>query len=186
MMSVKSIVSFISRLSKRERAVFYATVFTVALLLLDRLMLSPILARINDLNESIRFQEKSIEQSLLIVTEEEKIKGESGRYASYLSEPQAEEKEITAFLQEVENIAKKSSVYLIDIKPAGKDVDGTSARYFVKLDFEAQMEQVFHFFYAVTHFERLLKIEGYQIKPKTEGSSIVTCSLSISKAVIPQ
>ena len=149
-------------------------------------MLSPILARIDYLNESIRSQKKSIEDGLLMVTQEEKIKGESGRYDSYLSDPQAEEKEITAFLQEVENIAKKSSVYLIDIKPAGKDVDGTSTRYFVKLDFEAQMEQVFHFFYAVTQFERLIKIEGYQIKPKTEGSSIVMCSMSISKAVIAQ
>jgi hypothetical protein len=185
-MSVKSIVSFISRLSKRERAIFYVTAFIVGLVLLDRFMLSPILAKISDLDEAIGLREELITQSLLIVTQEKRIERESSRYAPYLSVPQEEEKEKTAFLKDVENIAKKSLVYLIDIKPAGKDAGGGSTRYFVKLDFEAQMEQVFNFFYGVTHFEQLMKIEGYQIKPKTEGSSIVTCSMSVSKAVIPQ
>jgi len=185
-MPIKSIVSFVSRLSKRERAIFYATVFIVVFFLLDRLVLSPILSKIGELNATIQSQEDAIEQSLLIVTQEERIKGESGQYASYLSTPQAEEKEITAFLKEVENIAKKSSVYLIDIKPAGQNVDGTSTRYFAKLNFEAQMEQVFHFFHSVTNYEQLLKIEGYEISPKSEGASVVTCSASISKAIIPE
>ena len=94
------------------------------------------------------------------------------------------EKEVTAFLKEVENIAKKSSVYLVDIKPAGKNVDGVSTRYFVKLNFEAQMEQVFNFFHSITNSKQLLKIEGYQINPKTEGTSVVRCSASVSKAII--
>jgi len=185
-MSIKSIVSFVSRLSKRERTIFYATVFVIGIVLLDRLMLSPILSKIEELNDTINLQEDAVEQSLLIVTQEKRIEGEAKRYVPYLSKPQTEEKEITAFLKEVENIAKKSSVYLIDIKPAGQEVDGVSTQYFVKLNFEAQMEQVFNFFYSITHFEQLLKIEGYQIKPKSEGSSIVTCSTSISKAIIPE
>jgi hypothetical protein len=185
-MNIKSILSSISRLSKRERTILYATLFVVGLVLLDRLMLSPILSKIQALNETISLQEDTIEQSLLIVMQEERIEGESKQYVSYLSQPQGEEKEVTAFLKEVENVAKKSAVYLIDIKPAGKDVDGVSSRYFVKLNFEAQMEQVFNFFHNITNSQQLLKIEGYEINPKTEGTSVVTCSTSISKAIIPE
>ncbi len=185
-MSIKSVVSFVSRLSKRERTIFYATVFIVSAFLLDRMILSPILFKIKQLDEAIRLQEETIEQSLIIVTQEKRIEAESERYVPYLSESQTEEKEITAFLKEVENIAKKSSVYLIDIKPSGKDVDGGSTKYFVKLNFEAQMDQVFHFFYDVTSFKQLIKLEDYQISPKTEGSSVVTCSVSISKVIIPK
>jgi hypothetical protein len=185
-MNFKKIVSYISRLSKRERMIFYATIFVIGLGLLDRLVLSPILAKIQELDETISIQEDAIEQSLLIVMQEKRIEGESKQYVSYLSEPEGEEKAVTAFLKEVENTAKKSSVYLIDIKPAGKNVDGVSTRYFVKLNFEAQMEQVFNFFHSITNSKDLLKIESYEINPKTEGTSVVTCSTSISKAIIPQ
>ena len=185
-MGIKSIVAIISRLSKRERTVLYATAFFIGLLLLDRLVLSPILSKINELNETISLQEEAIKQSLLIVTQEKRIEGESNLYISYLSQPEGEEKEVTKFLKEVENIAKKSSVYLVDIKPAGKDVDGVSTRYFLKLNFEAQMEQAFSFFHNITNYDQLLKIEGYEINPKTEGTSVITCSTSISKALIPE
>ncbi len=186
MMNIKSVLSYISKLSKRERVIFYVTVFFVGLVLSDRLILSPILSKIDELDVAIQSQEEIIEQSLLIVTQEGRIEKERGRYTSYLSKPQLEEKEVTAFLKEVENIAKKSSVYLVDIKPSGTTSDGVSTLYFVKLNFEAQMEQVFNFFHSITSYDQLLKIEGYEISPKSEGSSIVTCSTSISKSIIPE
>ena len=186
MMQIKAIMAFISRLSKRERIIFYATVIAVALVLSDRLILAPILSKIEELNATIRSEEEAIEQSLVIITQEGRIEKESEQYASYLSKPEVEEKIITAFLKEVENLAKQSSVYLIDIKPAGQDADGTSTRYFAKVNFEAQMEQVVNFFHSITNAEELLKIESFEISPKTAGGSVVTCSSSISKAIIPE
>ncbi len=183
-MSIKSILSFVTRLSKRERIIFFLTVSVVSLVLLDRVILTPILDRVASLGETIQEKEEAIEQSLLIVNQEERIEGESDLYSSFLSKPQTEEKAITAFLQEVETLAKKSSIYLTDIKPSGKDVEGAVVYYFVKLTFEAQMEQVFNFFYNVTNFDQLIKIENYQIKPKTEGSSVIACTISISKTII--
>lgn len=185
-MGIKSIVAFVAQLSKRERTIFYVTVFFVGIVLLDRVMLSPILSKIEGLDEMIQTQEAAIKQSLLIVTQEERIEGESSRYSPYLSKPQAEKKEMTMFLKEVETIAKETSIYLIDIKHAGKDVDGLATRYFVKLNFEAQMEQTLHFFYKVAKFQKLVNLESYQIKPKSEGLSVVTCSASISKTIIPE
>jgi len=73
---------------------------------------------------------------------------------------------------------------LTDIKSSRKNVEGTVVHYFVKLNFEAQMEQVFNFFYNITIFDQLIKIEDYQIRPKSEGSSIIVCSISISKTII--
>lgn len=185
-MPFKSLIAFVSRLSGRERTIFYATAFVVSLVFVDRLILSPIFSKIADLDETIKVQEQAIEQGLLIVSQEKRIDSESGLYAAYLSEPLAEEKEITNFLQEVEVVAKKSSVYLIDIKPAGSNADEVSKRYFVKLNFEAQMDQVLSFFHNITTFEALLKIENYQLRPKAEGLSVVTCNITISKTIIPK
>jgi len=183
-MQIKFLISFISKLSPRERIVFYATIGVVSMVLLDRMMVTPILNKINSLSEAIRSTEEEIEQSLIIVTQEKKIEGEASQHSSYLSKPEAEEKVITAFLKEIETLAKKSSVYLVDIKSSGRNVDGEVVKHFVKLNFEAQMEEIINFFYNVTTLEQLVKIEGYQVRPKSEGSSIIVCSISISKTVI--
>ena len=86
----------------------------------------------------------------------------------------------------VKNYAKDSSVYLVDIKPSGKKEQGMTRQYFLKLQFEGLMEQVFNFFYVIENSKELLKIDTYQIQPKTENSSIVTCSMSVSKTIIPK
>jgi len=98
-MSIKSILSFVTRLSKRERTIFYFTVSIVSLVLLDRMILSPILNKVSSLGETIQEMEETIEQSLLIVNQEKRIEGESSLYTSFLSKPQAEEKMITAFFK---------------------------------------------------------------------------------------
>lgn len=183
-MNFKSLVSFVSKLSQRERVIFYVTVSVISVVCLDRVILSPILTKINNLSEMIKTQEDTIEQSLLIVTQEKRIEGEASRYSAFLSKPQSEEKTVRAFLQEMENLAKKSSIYLTDIKSSGQDTNGPVKKYYIKLNLEAQMEQVFNFFYNVTNFEQLIKIEDYQIRPKSEGSSVITCSVSISKSII--
>lgn len=183
-MNLKSILSFVAKLSKRERTIFYMTVAVVGLGVMDKFVLSPILHKITHLTEVIMQQEEEIKQSLIIKSEENRIVEETKAYKPYLSQALTEEKTITEFLKEVENIAKQSSVYLIDMKPTVKNEDVASSKYFVRLNFEAQMEQVMNFFYHVSTFNQLIKIEEFQLRPKTEGSSIISCDMSISKAIV--
>ena len=53
-MNIKSLLSFVTKLSPRERIIFYATVGVVSLVLLDRFILSPILNKISFLDQSIQ------------------------------------------------------------------------------------------------------------------------------------
>lgn len=179
-----SFLSFISRLSKRERIIFYCCAFVAAAVLLDRVFLSPIFSRIDQLNEEIELKEETVRKSLLTLNYEDRILSQRDQYNSYLREPQSEEKEITAFLKEAESLAKQSSVYLIDIKPTDKVVQNNMKQYFLRMDFEAQMDQVLNFFHSIATSDQLLKIERFQLRPKTEGSSIVYCSMSIFKTII--
>ncbi len=181
------LISHISRLQKRERVIFYVTAGIILLMLLDRFVLSQILEKIHQMDRRIRSQEEAIRNSIVITTQEERIIAESKIYAPYFSDPESEEKEINIFLKEIENYAKDSSVYLVDIKPSGKKEKGLSRQYFLKLEFEALMEQVFNFLYVIENSgKKILTIESYQIAPKTTGSSIVTCSMSISKVIVPK
>ncbi len=54
---LKSAVAFVSKLSKRERMIFYVTLGIIALGLIDRMLLSPILDKISNLSEAIKTKE---------------------------------------------------------------------------------------------------------------------------------
>ena len=180
------IASFLARLSKREKLVFYATLGAVAFVLLDRLLLGPILSKVDQLDQDIKLEEEAIKNSLSILTQEKKITDERDKYTPYLSDQESEEKEKISFSKEIEDMAKKSSVYLVGIRPTGEKDESIGKRYFLDIELEAQMEQIFSFFYAIESSSKLFKIEKYYIRPKSAESSIATCSMSISKVTLPK
>lgn len=185
MIKVKAVYNFISHMSKREKIVFYATVFFVTLTLLDRLVINPISSKMQSLDKEIALRESEIKKSTHILAQKDRISVETAKYTPYTGSDKTEEEEVTSLLKEIESIADKSLVYLIDMKPAGvKEVSGAK-KYLVNLNCEAQMEQITVFMYAIESSSKLLVIEKYQIGPKSKDSSIGRCSIIISKLVIP-
>lgn len=182
---IKKLSTFILRLSKREKFVLYGAVFFVSLVFLDRLVLGSILSKIKLLNKEIQSQEATIKKSLHILVQKDRIKKEANKYASFVTPAQSQEEEIVFFLKGIEELANKCSVYVIDIKSVGLAEEGIFKKYLVRLNCEAQMEQLTALFYELESSNRMLKIEKYDIRPKTQGSSIVRCTVSISKAVLP-
>jgi len=181
MIKIRSFYTFLSRLSKREKTVLYATVFFVSLTLLDRIIISPVFHRINSLDTEIREKELSVKKNMRILSQKDKIMAESAKYASFLNQAKSEEEEMTSILKELENLASKSSVYLIDMKPGGIKKAGQSKKYMINLSCEAQIEQLTEFMYDIENSKELLTIEKYQIGPKSKESSVAQCSMSISK-----
>lgn len=182
---MKKLFAIISRLSKRERIILYGTVFVISLVLLDRLVLGTILSKIKSLNQEIKTQEATIKKSLHILAQKDRIEKETNKYTSFVAPAQSKEEEMVFLLKVIEELADGSSVYVIDIKPGSFTESGVFRKYLVKLTCEAQMEQLTELFYKIESSDKLLQIEKYDIKPKTEGSSVVRCSISISKAVFP-
>lgn len=177
--------NFLAHLSKREKIIFYAAISFVSLTLLDRLIISPIYSKIKSLNEEIRERESSIKKNLHILAQKDRISFEIAKYTSFLNNAKSEEEEITSALKEIEGLANKAGVYLVDMKPVGLKPAGASKEYLINLNCEAQMEQLIDFMYNIENSNKLLTIEKYQISPKSKESSVVRCSMSIAKIVMP-
>lgn len=181
-LKIQALYAFLGRLSKRERAVFYTAAFFVSLVALDRLVISPVITKIKSLDSEIQEKESAIKKSLRILSQKERIEEEAARYASFLERRKSEEEEMTSLLKEVETLANKAAVYLIDMKPAGlKD-----NRYAVNVSCEGQMEQVVSFMYNIENSAKLLMIDKYQITPKSRESSVAKVSMAISKLITPK
>ena len=182
---MKKLSIYISRLSKSEKIILCGAAFFVSLVFLDRLILSSILSKIELLDREVQSQEAMIKKSLHILTQEDRIKKEANQYASFVTPAQSQEEETVFFLKDIEELANKCSVYVIDMKSSGLTEEDMFKKYLVRLNCEAQMEQLIRLFYELESSTKMLKIEKYDIRPKTEGSSIVRCTVSISKVVLP-
>ena len=137
------------------------------------------------LNEEIQEKQSSIRKNLHILAQKDRISSEITKYTTFLSSTESDEEEMTSLLKEIEGLANKSSVYLVDMKPAGLKSAGSSKKYLISLNCEAQMEQLTDFMYNIENSNKLLTIEKYQIAPKSKESSVVRCSMSIAKIVMP-
>ena len=175
---------FLGRLSKKEKAIFYVAVLIVSLLVLDRAIISPVFSKIRVLNKEIQDEQANIKKNLRILAQKDKILTGSSKYSSLLGDSNlSADEQITLVLKELESLASKSSVYLVDMKPAGIKESGSSKRILINLNCEAQMEQLVDFMYNMENSKSLISIEKYQLTPKTKESSVAKCSISVYKVV---
>jgi Tfp pilus assembly protein PilO len=177
--------AFLGHLSKREKLVLYGAVAFVALAFFDRMILGTFSAKIQSLDKEISEKESQIKKSLRILSQRQRIEIQRANLSSYLGREKDENEEFTLFLKEVENLANKAGIYLIDMKPAGSKDMGDYKKYSVNLNCEGQMETISKFMHQVENYGKLLSIEKYQLAPKSAESSIAKCSMVITKLVMP-
>jgi len=186
MIKLQALGTFITKLSKREKTVFYVAVSVVLILFLDRIIIYPIYTKIKSLNGAVQDKKVRIEREMRILAQKDRISQESSTYAAYLTAAVSQEEAMTAFLKEIETLANKSALSIIDMKPAGvKEEKDKSKKFSVSLTCEGEMEQILEFMYNVENSQSLLSVERYQVSPKSRESSVASSSMTISKIVIP-
>lgn len=183
MIKIQIFGTFFSKLSKKEKKLFYAAALFVSLALFDLLIVLPIFSKMKSLDKEISDKTSAVKEYSHILSQKDRILAERDKYNSFLSSIKSEDEEITSLLKEIEVMADKTSVYLIDMKPVDSRNTGEQNKYLVSLNCESQMEQLVSFMYSIENSVRLLTIDRYEISPKSKDSSIVKCSMSISKIV---
>lgn len=184
MIDLKIFNKILGRFSKKEKRIFYITFCLAVVFLVERLVLHPIFSKLKSMDEEIHKNEQGIRRSLQILSQKEDILSERKKYSHLIEGDVSEEEEAVSILKEIEGIANKSSVYLVDLKPAGLKKADNMSKYIVNLNLEAQMEQLVNFMYEVEASGKWLSIEKYEILPKSKDSSIAKCNLVVSKRVM--
>lgn len=185
-LQLQTIFAIISRLSKREKLVFYVAVVFVSLILLDTLIVSPINTKLRSLDDQIQEKELGIKKNLHILAQKNRITKQMADYAVFMTTPKSDKEEMTDLLKETESIASNSGVYLSDMKPGETTKTQTPKKYLVRLSCEAKMNQLTNFMYTLESSKKLLTIEKYQISPDPKTPGIVKCTMTITKILCPQ
>ncbi len=185
MKQLQQLLAFTQKLSRREKVVLYCATAFVVLALFDRALVAPVFGHIKSVETKIKERETEVNRAMRVVAQKERINREAAQYASYLEEAPNDDAGMVALLKEIESLANKSALYIVDMKPAGVKQDkGGVKKFYVNLSCEGQMERLMEFMYGVENSRSLLTIERYQISPKSRESSVAQCTISISRIVL--
>ena len=181
---MRALAKFYAKLSKGERRVLFVTLLLLGLVFTDRVIVMPITTTLSSLSQNVREQEASIRKSMNMLLHRDSIVAESKEYMSYSVEAKNAEEEMVGLLREVESVAEKSGVSLIFVKPGAIKEEKETKKYYANLECEGPMEQVATFFHDIESSNHLIKIEKYQIQPKSKDSSIARTTVAVYKTVL--
>ena len=181
---MRALTKFYAKLSKSERRILFITLLFLGLVFTDRVIVMPITTTLSALNQSVREQETSIKKSMNVLLHKDSILKESKEFMSYSVEAKNAEEEMVGLLREVESVAEKAGVSLIFVKPGTIKEEKNIKKYYANLECEGPMEQVAAFFHDIESSNQLIKIEKYQIQPKSKDSNIARTTVSVYKTVL--
>ena len=177
--------NIISRFSKREKVIFFTALIFVGFSFLDRVILSPILKKMELYSQEIKATEYDLLKNSKILQQRARIEAEEKKYAEYATIAQTDEEEIATLLREIERLASRSSVYLNDLKPSGIQEEGLVKKFRVNVSCEGDMEKIILFMHSIEDSHVIMQVTAFDIGPKSTQSKINRCELLISKIVIP-
>ena len=176
---------FLNKLSKKEKAGLLIAAAFVFFSILDRAVIAPINNSIREVSHKIEADEKRLKEQLRYLSQKNTISREYQGYANAVEKKLSEEEETAKILSEIENLSKKSSVYLIDIKPRPSRQTDFYKEYMVEIEVESGMESLMNFLHQLNASPQLLRAEKLRISLKEKDSSTVKASLLITKVHVP-
>ena len=176
---------FLNKLSKKEKTGLFIAAAFVFFSILDRAVIAPINNGIKEVSHKIEANEKRLKEQLRYLNQKDTISREYQGYANAVEKKLSEEEETAKMLSEIEDLSKKSSVYLIDIKPRPSRQTDFYKEYMVEIEVESGMESLMNFLHQLNASPQLLRAEKLRISLKEKDSSAVKASLLITKAHVP-
>ena len=173
-----------SRLSKRERLILYVTVIVIFFGLMQRLVYRPIVGHFNELEEKILSQEDQLSKNMRYLAAREIIVNRYSAYAAHAVTSGVDEEEIASLVNEIERLARKSGLSLVNMKPKPATATEFGKQYPLEVEVETQMAQLIKFIHGLHSSKYILGVEKLRLVPKGKKSAQVRGNLLINKTVI--
>ena len=173
------------KLSTKEKIGLGLGIAIALLALFDRVVIGPLSAKTHYLNQEIRLAELDLCRGLRSLDEKESVTKEFQDYAKYVKQMGSDEEEMARFLREVENLAHKSSVNLLDVKPQMPQSKDLQKQFTVEAEAEGDMPAIIMFLHQLNTSDCLLRSEKIALKLIQKEKSLLRASILVTKIVIP-
>lgn len=178
-------MEILSKVSSREKIFLYTAIVFVSCTFLAGALILPVLEKFRQLNEEILIQEKLLTRNVHNLLQKDKVVAEHKQFENYSNVVGSYEEEMAKFLNNVEEYARESQVYLVDIKPHPVIEMDFCKKYAIEVNSQGEMKGLISFLYKIESSDGLMNIEKLQLSAKKAGSPVVEGVVVISKILIP-
>ena len=183
---LKDFYDMFSRMSKKEKTIFYCACAFIAVAVSDRAIVGPIVSRTRELDRAIIDKQAAINRDLKIISQEKNIEMRKTEYKAYSVAETTPEEDTSSLLKEVDSLAAKSSVSLADIKPQDPRIEKGFKKYLVNYSCEATFDKLMELLYNIENSKKVLKVEKFTLSLKSKQDTVLKCSLTVSKVVLSE
>lgn len=176
---------FLTKLSTKEKKVFYITIVIVTFSLMDRAFFTPSLNKVEQLKSAIQLQKDSVAQDMRFLSRKEKVLKEAQLYTNYITQTIPEEDVInTEFFRKIEQLALEANVKLIKSNPAEKKDEADYYQYYADLDCNGELKNMISFMHLINTSDDLFKIVKFNMSAKRGVDNHVATSMTVAKLII--
>ena len=171
-------------ISQKEKIGISIAAIIFFLAIADRLILTPISCTLGQINRQTNIAERKLAYSLNNLNQKELIEGEYQKYGLQLKANGSDEEKTTSMLSEIENLAKKSGVSLVDIKPQpSKNVDFYK-ELIIEVNAQGSMRDLVRFLHDLHDSPVLFCAQNLHLDLKDKDSAIVNALITVTKMSI--
>jgi hypothetical protein len=147
-------------------------------------LLEPFITEWRSLDGRIRAKRATLAKSLRLVAEEEPIRKAHERWAKGAKASAFKEEDVTSGLSELEQIAKRCSVFIASIKPqATRELSG-SREILLDVSAEGTPEALAQYLYEVEGREHLFRVKRFTVSPGAKEARELKCNFLVRKRLL--
>ncbi len=179
------IQKFYSKLSEKEKKIFYVSASVVILALFDLLFLRPVTSQLKDIDMQIFERENDIRRDMRFLSYRERIMKEKQAFSPYyIKELKSPDQVKAEFLQKVESLATEAKVTLIKIAPSEEKEKKGYLSYYAELECSGSLEDIVKFMHLIDSTQELLKVVKVVINAGKPGAKEVSVSMTVVKIIL--
>ena len=174
------------RLTQKEKILAYAVIAVVVIFFFQKVILSGVFSKVHNISNQIKASEAELSLAMGIQSRKDTIEEDSKTYSAFLStESVSDVKAVTDFLKEVEDIARRAGVSIVNLSPENQNKEaGEYKKIYASLRFESSPDQLFAFLDEVGKSKRLVKAEKLAISAKDEDATALRVDATMSMAAL--
>lgn len=166
----------LSEMSARERLLAASVVFSISVVLLDRVVLGPWMRHVNQVRSDIGRLESSLRTYQRLLERKDQITAEVESYSSYL-EAGSKPTDTAGLLREIEGMGKESGLSVGEVKPLVPEPGATAA---FEVHTTGTFKQWVHFVYLVQNSNSFFWVDRSTLSLAPGAGELLNGALRIS------
>ncbi len=170
--------------SRKEKILGICTFSLAASAFLYLLVIEPVAGEWIRLERQVQTKKASLAKSARLLADHDRIETEYAGWSKNAKASAFKEEDVVSALDELEKVAKDTSVFIAGIKPQNSRESEGSRQIVLDVSAEAGLEGLSKFLYEIENKDRLFRVKRLTVTAGSKDATTLKCNFLISKILI--